>query len=164
MSRRTTTPEERDLFAKTFEDSRPLLKSALEVPQPKFAARIVEGGTGIDGNTTERLRRGQLEPEARLDLHGLTESAAHRTLLLFLKTAMARRHKLVLVVTGKGRPQAEDAPFDMELNLRSRGVLKSAVPRWLNEKEFAGLVAGTRAAHKKHGGEGAMYIYLRKGR
>ena len=56
------------------------------------------------------------------------------------------------------------APFDMELNLRSRGVLKSAVPRWLNEKEFAGMIAGTRTAHKKHGGEGAMYIYLRKGR
>ncbi len=164
MSRRTTTPEERDLFAKSFAESRPLLKSALDVPQPKTSARVVEGGTGIDGNTEERLRRGQIDPEARLDLHGLTESVAHRTLLTFLKGAMARRHKLVLVVTGKGRSQAEDAPFDMELNMRSRGILKAAVPRWLNEKEFAGLVAGTRAAHKKHGGEGAMYIYLRKGR
>jgi DNA-nicking Smr family endonuclease len=164
MSRRITTPEERDLFAQSFAESRPLLKSALDLPQPKTSARVVEGGTGIDGNTEERMRRGQLEPEARLDLHGLTESVAYRTLLTFLKGAMARRHKLVLVVTGKGRPQAEDAPFDMELHERSRGILKAAVPRWLNEKDFAGLIAGTRPAHKKHGGEGAMYIYLRKGR
>ena len=164
MTRRTVTQEERELFAKGFAEARPLATGALKVLQPKTSARVVEGGTGVDGNTDERLRRGQLEPEARLDLHGMTESAAHRVLLTFLKGAMARRHKLVLVVTGKGRPQAEDAPFDMELNMRSRGILKAAVPRWLNEKEFAGLVAGTRAAHKKHGGEGAMYIYLRKGR
>jgi len=164
MSRRTVTEEERELFVKGFAEARPLATGALKVPQPKASARIVEGGTGVDGNTAERLRRGQLEPEARLDLHGLTESAAHRVLLTFLKGAMARRYKLVLVVTGKGRRQPEDAPFDMELHERSRGILKAAVPRWLNEKDFAGLIAGTRPAHKKHGGEGAMYVYLRKGR
>ncbi|MBV9044505.1 MAG: Smr/MutS family protein [Alphaproteobacteria bacterium] len=108
------------------------------------------------------MRRGVLEPDARLDLHGITESAAHNRLLVFLKNAQLRGHKLVLVVTGKGKAQAADAPFDMELNQRSRGVLKTAVPRWLEEHDFAGLVASTRAAHKKHGGEGALYIYLRK--
>ncbi|MEJ1967871.1 MAG: Smr/MutS family protein [Rhizomicrobium sp.] len=164
MSRRTTTAEERELFRQSFAEARPIAAQVLEQPAPKPTPRIVEGGTGVDGNTDDRLRRGALAPEARLDLHGLTEAAAHRTLLLFLKTAQARRHQLVLVVTGKGRPVAPDAPFDMELQGRSRGVLKAAVPRWLNEKEFAGLIAGTRAAHRRHGGEGALYIYLRKNR
>jgi DNA-nicking Smr family endonuclease len=74
-----------------------------------------------------------------------------------------RRHKLVLVVTGKGARVAPDVPFDMELNYRSRGILKAVVPRWLREPAFAGIVAGMRAAHNKHGGDGALYVYLRKG-
>ena len=73
-----------------------------------------------------------------------------------------RRCKLALVVTGKGARVAPDAPFDMELNYRSRGILKAVVPRWLREPTFAGIVAGTRPAHNRHGGEGALYVYLRK--
>lgn len=165
MTRRKTTEEERQLFAQSFAEARPLQASALKpLPQPKRPARIVEGGSGVDGRTDERLRRGLLEPDAKLDLHGLTESAAHRTLLLFLKGAQQRRHKLVLVVTGKGKKMDADAPFDMELQERSRGVLRAAVPRWLSEPEFAGLIAGRRTAHRRHGGDGALYIYLRKGR
>ena len=68
----------------------------------------------------------------------------------------------MLVVTGKGARVAADAPFDMELNYRSRGVLKSVVPRWLREPSFAAMVAGVRTAHARHGGEGALYVYLRK--
>jgi len=165
MSRRKTTEDERKLFAQSFAEARPLHADTLKPPvAPKRPARIVEGGSGVDGRTTDRLRRGLLEPEAKLDLHGLTENAAHRALLLFLKSAQQRGHKLVLVVTGKGKPVAADAPFDMELHERSRGVLKAAVPRWLKEPEFAGLLASCRAAHRKHGGEGALYVYLRKGR
>jgi DNA-nicking Smr family endonuclease len=165
VSRRKVSAEERALFEESFAETRPLHPDVLKpVAEPKSTAKIVEGGTGVDGNTQDRLRRGQLEPEAKLDLHGLTESAAHRTLLLFLRGAQQRRHKLVLVVTGKGKKMAADAPFDMELHERSRGVLKAAVPRWLNEREFAGMIAGVRSAHKRHGGEGALYIYLRKSR
>jgi DNA-nicking Smr family endonuclease len=161
MSQRKTTAEERELFHASFGEARPLAPAARRAAETR-AAQL--GATGVDGKTDERMRRGLLEPDARLDLHGITERDAHRTLLLFLKGAQARNHKLVLVVTGKGKALAPDAPFDMELNRRSRGVLKNAVPRWLNEREFAGLVAGTRAAHRRHGGDGALYIYLRKGR
>ncbi|MEJ0027768.1 MAG: Smr/MutS family protein [Rhizomicrobium sp.] len=165
MSRRKTTEEERELFVQSFAEARPLHADVLKPPAPpKRPARIVEGGSGVDGRTTERLRRGLLEPEAKLDLHGLTENAAHRALILFLKGAQQRGHKLVLVVTGKGKAMDADAPFDLELHGRARGVLKAAVPRWLKEPEFAGLLAGTRGAHRKHGGEGALYVYLRKGR
>jgi DNA-nicking Smr family endonuclease len=127
----------------------------------KRAMRDV-AGSGLDGRTEERLRRGQLEPEARLDLHGLTEREAHQTLLTFLRTARLRGYRLALIVTGKGARVAPDQPFDMELNYRSRGILKAVVPRWLKETAFAPLVAGTRAAHRKHGGDGALYVYLRR--
>lgn len=118
---------------------------------------------GVDGRTAERLRRGQLEPEARLDLHGLTEDLAHTRLAAFLKGAQIRGQRLVLVVTGKGAAQSNPyAPFDLELDRRSRGVLKTMVPRWLREPELASIVAEVRQAHRKHGGGGALYVYLRK--
>jgi len=109
-----------------------------------------------------QLRALGFAPDAKLDLHGFTERDAHHALLVFLRAAQARRHRLVLVVTGKGARIAPDAPFDMELNYRARGVLKAVVPRWLREPAFAAIIAGARAAHIKHGGEGALYIYLRK--
>lgn len=163
MSRRKTTDDERELFRQTFAETIPLKAPLVAAPAVR-SKPLALGATGINGGTDERLRRGTLDPDARLDLHGLTEGEAHRTLLLFLRGAQMRGCKLALVVTGKGAKIAPDAPFDMELNGRPRGVLKSAVPRWLGERDFAGLVAGTRAAHKKHGGEGALYVYLRKNR
>ncbi|HXC57528.1 MAG TPA: Smr/MutS family protein [Rhizomicrobium sp.] len=163
MRSRKTTDAERELFVQSFAETRPL-KAVLPSAAVKARKPAPVGETGLDGRTDERLRRGALAPDARLDLHGLTEAGAHRTLLLFLRTAQMRGCKLVLVVTGKGARVAPDAPFDMELQQRTRGVLKSAVPRWLGEREFAGLVAGSRAAHRRHGGEGALYVYLRKER
>ena len=161
MTRRKTTPEEREQFETAFKEARALKAVAISSAKRKPATSVP---SGIDGGTAERMRRGTLEPDARLDLHGYTESDAHRALLLFLRSAQMRGHRLVLVVTGKGRALALDAPFDMELNGRSRGILRTAVPRWLTEREFAGLVAERRDAHRRHGGDGALYIYLRKNR
>jgi len=162
MSRRKTTTEERILFEETIAEARPLVSVAPPLQSPRGKKPAAVGVSGLDGRTDEKLRRGLLEPDARLDLHGFTERQAHDSLLLFLRTAQMRRHKLVLVVTGKGARVAPDAPFDMELNYRSRGILKAVVPRWLREPAFAGIVAGTRAAHRKHGGDGALYVYLRR--
>jgi DNA-nicking Smr family endonuclease len=157
MSRRKTTNEERAQFEQAIAEARPLerMPSGVTSPAAKRAG-------GLDGRTDERLRRGLVAPDARLDLHGFTERDAHHTLLLFLRTAQMRRHRLALVVTGKGARVAPDAPFDMELNYRSRGVLKAVVPRWLREPSFAAIVAGVRTAHVRHGGEGALYVYLRR--
>ena len=160
MKRRQTSEDERREFAQAFAEARPLRP----VPAKGIAKhKTVVKGEGLDGNTRERLKRGQLEPDARLDLHGFTESAAHSALLLFLKTAQARKAKLVLVVTGKGaRAAAPDEPFHMAVDKPARGVLKTSVPRWLKEPGFAAFVAGTQAAHRRHGGDGALYIYLHK--
>jgi DNA-nicking Smr family endonuclease len=167
--RRETSEEERALFRETFRDVRPHVpekkptKSAEKTEKTRPGPRTRPAQSGIDGRTSERLRRGQLEPQSRLDLHGLTEAAAHRALEVFLGQARAQGLRLVLVVTGKGlKPPAEDEPFDLELHTRSRGVLRSMVPRWLRERALASLIADVRAAHRRHGGAGALYIYLRK--
>jgi DNA-nicking Smr family endonuclease len=168
--RRETTDDEKVLFRESFRDVRPLDLPAGAKPGAGKPKTRSESGrapprpqTGLDGRTGERLRRGQLEPESRLDLHGMTEMAAHRALIRFVQSAQAQGLRLVLVITGKGAATiADDAPFDLELVQRTRGVLKSMVPRWLEEPELARRVADVRAAHRRHGGAGALYVYLRK--
>ena len=168
--RREASAEERALFEAALKDAAPLKKPAKVKPKPGIAkAKPERRGfrapveRGLDGNTAERLRRGALEPEARLDLHGMTEAVAHRALVTFIRSAFARGLRLVLVVTGKGlKAPAPDAPFDLELDMRTRGVLKTMTPRWLADPELSGFVADVRAAHRRHGGAGALYVYLRK--
>ncbi len=159
MSRRTTSDDERALFEQTFKEARPI-----KVVLPKKAAKkksIEAGGSGVNGATQERLRKGQIEPDARIDLHGLTQEAAHRTLFAWLAGAHSRGHRLVLIVTGKGNPKNdENAPWMMS----PHGVLKQMVPRWLNDPGLAALIASTSPAHARHGGDGALYVYLRKNR
>lgn len=166
--KRETSGEERALFQTTFRDVRPVIPpSTADTTAPKAkskraAPRAILLQPGLDGRTAERLRRGRLEPESRLDLHGMTEAAAHRALVRFVRASHAQGIRLVIVVTGKGHAQAEDAPFDLELHSRSRGVLKTMTPRWLKESELAPIVAEVRSAHRRHGGAGALYVYLRK--
>jgi DNA-nicking Smr family endonuclease len=175
--RRETSSEERELFETTFADAKLLKKKkagAKKKPLAKISKLFVPPvalaptrprapkATGLDGRTAERLSRGQLAPEAKLDLHGMTEDVAHRALLTFLRSAHARGVRLALVVTGKGAAQRDDEPFDLGLDSRKRGVLKRMTPRWLQEPELARFVADTRSAHVRHGGAGALYVYLRK--
>jgi len=162
MSRkRAVSAEERALFEQAFKEAVPLapIKPPAKPPAPVRS----RGGSGVNGSTAERLRRGEIEPEARLDLHGMTEKSAHRALATFLRGAWSRGLRLVIVVTGKGaRAAAPDAPFEMGDG--SRGILKTMAPRWLAEPELAGFVADVLPAHRSHGGQGALYVYLRKKR
>lgn len=154
--KRRTTDEERAIFKKHIDEARPL-KAA--TPKPKAQYKITGKSGGLDGNTAEKLRRGQLAPGARIDLHGMTEAAAHGALLSFLAGAQARGVRLALVITGIGNPTSQDGAAWMRA---PHGVLKEMVPRWLNEREFAALSVGSGPAHRRHGGDGALYVYLRK--
>lgn len=98
-----------------------------------------------------RVARGKQAIDGRLDLHGLTQSEAHSALLHFLRNAIARDARLVLVITGKGRGGEP-------------GVLRRHVPQWLGLPEFRSLVIGFEDAHVAHGGEGALYVRLRRAR
>jgi DNA-nicking Smr family endonuclease len=110
----------------------------------------------------QRVARGREPIEARLDLHGMTQQEAHAALLRFLHRAQASGAKTALVVTGKGlRKSSSGAEYDAD----SRpGVLKRQVPLWLALPEFRLLVVGFDDAHVGHGGEGALYVRLRRGK
>jgi DNA-nicking Smr family endonuclease len=99
-----------------------------------------------------KLSRGRSEIDARLDLHGMTQLRAHRALLSFLQRAHHDGLTFVLVITGKGKVGAES----------ERGVLRRQVPQWLSLPEFRALVVGFEEAHIGHGGEGALYVRVRR--
>jgi DNA-nicking Smr family endonuclease len=102
-----------------------------------------------------QLSRGRKEIDARIDLHGMTQTRAHRALLSFLQRASSHGLTFVLVITGKGRTVGPES---------ERGVLRRQVPEWLSLPEFRTLVVGFEEAHVGHGGEGALYVRVRRGR
>lgn len=104
----------------------------------------------------QRISRGARPIDGRLDLHGMTQGQAHSALLGFLRAAQARGGRIVLVITGKG---IRGGGADTE-----RGVLKRQVPLWLRLPEFRNYIVGFEAAGIGHGGEGALYVSLRKAR
>jgi DNA-nicking Smr family endonuclease len=110
----------------------------------------------------QRVARGREPIDARLDLHGMTQQEAHAALLRFLHRAQASGVKTALVVTGKGlRKSSSSDGRDADYK---PGVLKRQVPMWLALPEFRPLVVGFDDAHVGHGGEGALYVRLRRGR
>ena len=157
--KRTATAEEEELFHAALKDARPLKKRAkisavplrspprIFLPMPHLPAEPVfneNPAPAIGGHASAHLRRGRLDPEARIDLHGLTQEGAYRALLKILVRAQSESKKLVLVITGKG------------------GVLRAQLPLWLGQSELRPLIAGVSEAHASHGGSGAFYVLLRR--
>ena len=105
---------------------------------------------GLDRRTAERLRRGRLPVEARLDLHGMTQVEAHIALTSFIESAAKRGRRCVLIITGKG--------------LRGEGVLRRSVPHWLNDERLRPYLLAIENAQPEDGGHGALYILLRRHR
>jgi DNA-nicking Smr family endonuclease len=124
---------------------------------------VVNDTPAFDRRTARRIARGAIEIEARIDLHGLREHDAHTRLVAFLRRAQAAGKRTVLVITGKGRGTDDPlAPFDLEATGGRRGVLKRNVPRWLTAADVAPIVVTYTTAHARHGGDGALYVHLRK--
>ena len=110
----------------------------------------------LDRRVKQRVARGRDAIDAKIDLHGMTQSEAHHALLHFVRRAQTNGARLVLVVTGKGSGRSgRDAE-------RERGVLRRQVPLWLALPEFRSLIVGFDEAHVTHGGEGALYVRLRR--
>lgn len=107
-------------------------------------------GRHLDRPTHDKLAKGRLPIEAKVDLHGLTQSEAHGLLLSFLHRAHASGLRYVLVVTGKGSTSKGD------------GILRRAVPEWLATPAFRAVVGSHDAAARHHGGSGALYVRLRR--
>jgi DNA-nicking Smr family endonuclease len=151
-----------------------LLPKAARVPQPApetkaapvTAARVTPPSLGdFDAKKAKRLGRGQIDIDARLDLHGDRLGEAHERLRAFLFSCHSNGKRTVLVITGKGREtDAANDTDDIGYERRERGVLRRNVPRWLAEPELRSIVVSYTEAHIRHGGEGAVYIHLRRKR
>jgi DNA-nicking Smr family endonuclease len=117
----------------------------------------------IERRESRQIAGGRVVVDARIDLHGHRQREAYGALKDFLARSRAAGHRYVLVITGKGAVRAEDeaAPF---YETQETGVLKRAVPRWLAEPGFRELIVSFGPAHIRHGGEGALYIRLRRDR
>lgn len=183
MSKRKVSPEERELWRHVAKSVRPIkrqerkpepvetvtapppppakLKKAKAAPLPPLAAKpappsnqphhLTHGlSHGIDRRQAERFRKGKLAIEGKIDLHGRTQQVAHDDLLAFLRRARDHGKRCVLVVTGKG------------MTTTKTGILRQAVPRWLNEPTFRHLVLAFDYALPQHGGEGALYVLLKR--
>ncbi len=186
--RRRLTREERELWRRTMADVHPLRRkrrreaetadvpeAAPIVPAPEAKPRSVAAARpaallprpqpaplppdlapgdspGVDRRTATRLRRGKLEVEARLDLHGHGRESAHRALNAFIQSSAVAGRRCVLVVTGKG---SRDGGI---------GVIRAAVPQWLNLAPLREHILSYNAARPQDGGEGAIYVLLRRKR
>ena len=127
--------------------------------KPSLTDRFAAAPVQMDRKTYARMARGRLQPEARIDLHGMTLDRAHPALTRFILSAQGSGKRLVLVITGKGKRQHDDGPIPVP-----RGVLRHQVPQWLSMPPLAQAVLQIAPAHVSHGGEGAYYVYLRRAR
>jgi DNA-nicking Smr family endonuclease len=183
---RSLTPDEEDLWSLVARTVRPLqsLPAARKAPrptidagttaaagrdparatkkvaaaEPKVAARPPRPASPpalspIMRKEKQKLARGHDTIDARIDLHGMTQTEAHAALRSLLQRCQADGAKFVLVITGKGLPNER---------FGGRGVLRRQVPQWLALPEFRRYVAGFDVAHAGHGGEGALYVRVRK--
>lgn len=127
------------------------LKSKQTVPTVQALEVGKVGST--DRRTADRLKKGRMDIDARLDLHGSTLAQAHSRLYGFIVSAQTSGARCVLIVTGKGRSSKGEI-----------GKLKAAVPRWLNEPSFRPHILSLTYAQQKDGGDGALYVLLKKNR
>ena len=180
MSRRRLSDEERVLWRGVTRSIAPLRKAspgepeAVEptapqpaakrrsTPQPLPAVPVAPAKPAappplapLTRKMKHRIARGAHAIDGRLDLHGMTQAEAHDALFGFLRAKQARGSKVVLVITGKGARGGDSG---------GRGVLNRMVPLWLRLPEFRSLILGFESAAASHGGEGALYVSLRKAR
>lgn len=122
-------------------------------PPPKRELPDLSHGQtpGLDRRSAERMKKGEMVIDGRLDLHGLSQDLAHAELLAFIGRAWHAGRRCVLVITGKGTREGS-------------GVLRANVPRWLNQAPLRDRILGFSHARPQHGGEGALYVLIRRKR
>jgi DNA-nicking Smr family endonuclease len=152
--KKTLGREDLRLWGRAMANTKPLpgrTAPSIEATEPPVAEPTSRGlrvpsYPGIEGTVKQRLRRGTIRIEERIDLHGLRQDAAHAALNAFLSGAQSRGARLVLVITGKGRG--------------SDSTLRRLVPLWLLDGMNRLRVAMVSQAEARHGGAGALYVYL----
>ena len=145
-------------------DLEPVRRAETAVPgvsvklAPETVDHLRHAAPRMDRRNYDRLTRGKLRPERRIDLHGMTAAAAHGALRQFLIGAHAEGVRVVLVITGKGRMDHGD------MFGRGRGVIRHALPVWLDQEPLRSMIVQAVPAAPRDGGSGAFYLYLRRNR
>lgn len=161
--RRVLTPNEAALWRRVAQSARPLAGKAVPeapapseppkwekpaAPPPRHAhlprALAKAPPSPADRGEEKRVRRGKLDIDARLDLHGYTQDRARAALLDFIISERSGGARVVLAITGKS------------------GVLRVRLGDWLAAPDFRVHLAGYAEAHRRHGGEGAWYVFLKR--
>jgi DNA-nicking Smr family endonuclease len=140
----------------------PKIKTLSQLANEPFQKKVILENSQkvkMDMKAFTKLKKGKLEPEDTLDLHGMTLETAFPALSSFISRAHSTQKRLVLVITGKGKNT--DPGYAVP---QRNGVLRSQVPIWLKEPRLSSLVLQIERAHHRHGGLGAFYIYLRRNR
>ncbi|WP_366886061.1 Smr/MutS family protein [Novosphingobium sp.] len=114
---------------------------------------------GLDSSWDRKLGRGPIQPDVTIDLHGLTLAMAHDRLNGGIAQALAMGARVILLIAGKHRPVPEN-----DLRGEKRGAIRAKLLDWLAASPHAGRIASVRPAQPRHGGDGAVYIVLRKAR
>ncbi len=189
MSRRKPrglSPEEKELWSRVVQTAEahktpqtlftdaPILAPTKKTPKPEPIAPFKIGQKSrpaqtampapaspitMDKRAFTKMKRGKMSPDAKIDLHGMTQDEAHPALINTILNAHAAGKRLVLVVTGKGKVRDDGGPIPVRT-----GILKHAVPQWLKQAPLKQIVLQTNQANQSHGGSGALYVYLRRQR
>ena len=151
IPQRTKNTARKDLSTQT--KSKPSQK-------PLFLNNFLPGkAPGLDRSSAIKLAKGKFTIQGRLDLHGMTQQQAHVALIDFIQASFNDRKRNLLVITGKGRPRGRD---EVGVYGEGKGILKSIVPKWLDESPLQSLVLAVTTSQREHGGAGALYVLLRK--
>ena len=135
------------------------VRPATKLPPP----RRPHGAATLDGHWDRRLRKGLVRPDLSIDLHGHSLASAQALLDDAIARALLRGARVLLVVTGRLRPGADRLP-QMHGDPRPRGAIRASLPDWLAYSPHADQIVALRPAHVSHGGAGAVYVILRRGR
>ena len=185
MARRPLTDEEKKLWSTVTRDVKAISNGIVtkEVALDNVAPSKKSRGTGsktlqaqrtppqgreispplsIDHNWQQKLRRGRVPVEGKIDLHGMTQDRAYRALTTYIHRARAAGKRVILVVTGKGGPKKDLSSLSLREFESRRGILRDQVPNWLSSGELRQSVVSFFSANREHGGEGALYVILKR--
>jgi DNA-nicking Smr family endonuclease len=159
----TGTPSASSPSARAARGHLPLKGGGKDQPPPLVSGQLA----GLDRRSADKLRRGQMPVEATLDLHGMTQQAAHAAVARFIARQHSAGKRCLLIVTGKGKAgdplSPKEAPSRFTYS-SERGVLREALPRWLNEPALRQHIIAVSPARPEHGGAGASYVLLKRKR
>ncbi|PCI52019.1 MAG: DNA mismatch repair protein MutS [Alphaproteobacteria bacterium] len=117
-----------------------------------------------DHNWHQKLRRGRVKPEGRIDLHGMTEDRAYVALNRYITEAQRQGKRFILVITGKGGVKSGYGQISHSDYGKGRGILQTNVPKWLSHGDLAPRIISYYTANAQHGGAGALYVVLKRNR